>query len=131
MIINIDGAVVGRVGCYVAKQLLRGEQMDLVNCEKSIITGNRENIKQIYHQKRSRVGSGLTGPKYPKVSDRMVKRIIRGMLPNYREGRGREAWKRLKCYNGVPKQFEGKEITQFKTSKKDKFVEIKEISRCE
>ncbi len=40
------------------------------------------------------------------------------MLPNYREGRGRIAWKRLKCYNEIPKEFEGKETVKLEKQKK-------------
>ncbi len=129
MILDVESSVVGRVASYVAKQALKGDEINLIKCEKMIITGNKENIKREYLEKRSRVGSSQKGPKYPKTSQRMVKRIIRGMLPNYRAGRGKEAWKRIKCYNGVPKEFEGKEIIQFKKSNKDKFLEVRDISK--
>ena len=49
-------------------------------------------------------------------------------MPNHREGRGKEAFQRIKCYNGIPKEFEGKKMeTMIKNA--DKFVGIKEVSR--
>jgi len=59
-----------------------------------IITGNKKNIEEYYESKRKRVGSTLKGPKISRTSEKIVKRTIRGMLPNYRTGRGREALKR-------------------------------------
>jgi ribosomal protein L13 len=59
----------------------------------------------------------------------MVKRTIRGMLPNHRFGRGREAFKRIKCYSGVPKEFENTKKLLSGKEKGDKFIQIKELSR--
>jgi len=129
MIINAKDAVVGRLASYVAKQALKGEEVQIVNCNQIIITGNRKSIQEEYAQKRRRVGIGQTGPKYPKTSERIVKRIIRGMLPNARQGRGKQALQRIKCYVGVPKEFEGKETLTFAKEKKSRSVSIKEISR--
>jgi large subunit ribosomal protein L13 len=44
-------------------------------------------------------GGSLKGPKYIRQTDRLLKRMIRGMLP-WDRSKGREAYKRLKCYNG-------------------------------
>ena len=104
----IDGtnAILGRLASFIAKDLLKGEEIVVVNCEKIIITGNKKRIKKDFEEKRSKVGSGQKGPKVSRLSERIVKRAIRGMLPNHREGRGKEAFKRIKCYQGVPKEFE-------------------------
>jgi large subunit ribosomal protein L13 len=131
----IDGkdAVAGRLGTYVAKEALKGEEIKIVNCEQIIITGNKKNIKEKFEAKRKRVGSTQKGPKVSRASEKIVKRIIRGMLPNYRTGRGREALKRIKCYVGVPKEYEEiKKISVGKnksTFQKSKSVNIKEISK--
>ena len=127
----IDGknAVLGRLASYAAKELLKGEEIVIVNCGKIIITGNRKNIEKEFHEKRSKVGSGQKGPKHHRVSYKIVKRTIRGMLPDFREGRGREAYKKLRCYSGIPKELqESKKIVSGK-EKKTKFVEVMEISK--
>jgi large subunit ribosomal protein L13 len=125
----IDGknAVMGRLASYAAKEALKGEEIVILNCQDVIITGNRENILKNFQEQRSKVGWGQTGPKHIKASDRMVKRVIRGMVPNYREGRGREAYRRIKCYTGVPKEYETvKKIVSGK-EKKIKFSKVGEF----
>jgi len=126
----IDGknAVMGRLASYVAKEALKGEEVVIVNCQDIIITGNRDNILQEFKEKRSRMGSGQTGPRHSKTSNMIVKRVIRGMLPNFREGRGRDAFKRIKCYVGIPKEFEtAKKIVSGK-AKGVKFSQVKEFT---
>ena len=127
----IDGqeSILGRLASYAAKEALRGEEIVIVNCEKVIITGSRKDIEKDLHEKRSRYGSSQKGPNPSKLGERMVKRTIRGMLPNHRLGRGREAWKRIKCYTGIPKEFEGKKMEKIKSDKKSKFVRIENVSK--
>ncbi len=127
----IDGkdAVLGRLASYVAKEALKGEEIAVLNCEQVIITGRRRSIKKNFEEKRSRVGSSQKGPKISRLSDRIVKRAIRGMLPNYREGRGRQAWKRIKCYVGVPKEFKDKKKILAGKEKHSKFIYIKQLSK--
>ena len=51
------------------------------------------------------------------------------MLPNFRWGRGREAYKRIKCYVGIPKEFEkSKKIVSGK-EKKIKFSKVQEFTK--
>lgn len=105
-ILDGEGAVLGRLAAYAAKQALKGEEIAILNCEKVIITGNKKDIVENFNSKRRRVGSTQKGPKYSRQIDKIVKTTIRGMLPNYRGGRGRTAFKKIKCYIGVPKEFE-------------------------
>jgi len=129
MIIDGKGAVLGRLASYAAKQALKGEEVVILNCENVIISGKKQKIKSDFLKKRSRVGSSQKGPKLIKTSERMVKRTIRGMLPEHRFGRGREAFRRIKCYNKVPKEFQEKEKISFKTKKPIKFSQIKEFTK--
>lgn len=125
----IDGknAVMGRLASYAAKEALKGEQIVILNCEDVIITGNRENISRDFREQRSRMGWGQRGPKHIKASDRIVKRVIRGMLPDHREGRGREAFARIKCYVGIPKEFENAKKISGGKGKKIKFSRVGEF----
>ena len=127
----IDGknAILGRLASYTAKEALKGEDIVILNCEQVIITGNRKRIQKDFEEKRSRVGSSQKGPKHSRTSERIVKRTIRGMLPDHRKGRGKIAYRKIRCYIGVPKEFrDAKKIVSGK-EKKVKFIHVKEISK--
>jgi large subunit ribosomal protein L13 len=126
----IDGknATLGRLASYAAKESLRGEEVVILNCEQIIISGNKKNIKEKFEKRREWIGSTQKGPKYSRNAEKLVKRTIRGMLPEHREGRGREAYKRIKCYTGVPKEFEGKHTISSGKEKKGKFVFVKDVA---
>jgi large subunit ribosomal protein L13 len=126
----IDGknAILGRLASYAAKEALKGEEITIVNCEQIVITGNKKNIKEDFEAKRKRVGSTFKGPKVSRTSEKIVKRVIRGMLPNYRVGRGRTALKRIKCYVGIPKEFEEKKkISTGRQKIQNKIVRVNEF----
>jgi ribosomal protein uL13 len=121
MVKIIDGkdSPMGRLASFAAKESLKGEEIVVVNCNKVLITGSRKNVEEEFQQKRSRFGSSQKGPKISKSNEKIVKRAIRGMLPNFREGRGAEAFKRIKCYNETPKEHEiSKKISSEKTKVK-------------
>lgn len=126
----IDGknAVLGRLASYVAKEALKGEEIIILNCEKVIITGNKKDIKKKSEEKRKRVGSGQQGPKHSRIYEKIVKRVIRGMLPNPRVGRGKEAFSRIKCYQGTPKEFQDSKRIISGKEKKNKFIHLEEIN---
>ncbi len=110
-IINAEGLILGRLASKVAKMLLEGEEVIIVNADKAIITGNREDIFAKYKQRtelRTRTNP-RRGPFYPKRSDEIVRRTVRGMLP-WKTDRGRKAYRRLKVYAGIPREFQSKEF---------------------
>jgi large subunit ribosomal protein L13 len=127
----IDGKdmILGRLASYAAKEALKGEEIAILNCQDVIITGNESYTKKDFEARRGRVGSTQKGPKVSRMSDRIVKRTVRGMLPNYRVGRGREAFKRIRCYVGIPENFEksDKIVLESKTGLKSKKMAVGEI----
>lgn len=127
-VIDATGAVLGRLASIVAKRLLNGEEIAIVNSEKAIIVGDKDSIKERYKEKRE-IGSSRKGPYFPRRADRIVKRTVRGMLP-YQQPKGREALKRLKCYIGVPKEFEGVEFETIESVKKTplRYITVGELS---
>jgi len=127
-ILNGKGQVLGRLASYTAKELLRGEEIAIVNCEKIIITGNKAFIRSEFERKRNMVGTSQKGPKHPATSESVVKRTVRGMLPNHRAGRGKEIYAKLRCYQGVPKELEGKKIIEFPKPQRSKISEVKEYT---
>jgi large subunit ribosomal protein L13 len=126
----IDGknAVMGRLASFAAKESLKGEEISIVNCEQVIITGNKKFIEKDMQHKREMIGSGQKGPKISRTSEKIVKRAIRGMLPDHREGRGREAFKRIKCYVGIPPEFKDSKKISFNDEDKLKYIKVKELT---
>ncbi len=128
-IIDGQNADLGRVASYAAKQALQGEDIVIVNCKDLIITGNQEFTEKNIHTRRSRIGWSRQGQRYSRATEKMVKTTIRGMLPNYRLGRGKIAFEKIKCYSDVPKEFENSEKISIAKDKKKVFVKIKEVSK--
>ncbi len=129
-VIDADGCILGRLASNVAERLLAGEEVAIVNAEKAIITGDKDEVFAKYRAKHTR-GTQRKGPFYPRVPHRLVKRTVRGMIP-YQKPRGREAWKRLKCYIGVPPELEGTEAESLEEAKPrsvTSHVLVEDISR--
>ena len=128
-IIDANGATLGRLSTNTAKRLLNGEEVAVINSEKAIISGKKFVVKQLYKEKRE-VGTYRKGPFFPRMPDQIVKRTIRGMIP-YQTPHGRTAFKKLKCYMGIPKEFEGKKFETIKEAVKQPvdFITIEELSR--
>jgi large subunit ribosomal protein L13 len=129
IIIDAKDATLGRLCTNVAKNLLNGEEIAIVNSEKAIISGKKPMIKARYKQKRE-VGTYRKGPFFPRMPDRIVKRSVRGMIP-YQTPHGRAAYKRLKCYIGIPKEFEGKKLETIKEAEKKPidYITIQDLSK--
>lgn len=105
---NAEGKILGRLAAHIAKELLNGEEIRVVNADKIFITGQKDSILKKYKQNRER-GKIRKGPFYPRRPERIFKRTVRGMLP-YQQPRGRKAYKRLRAYIGIPKDFGSEEI---------------------
>jgi len=103
MLIDSKNIILGRLASFAAKHALLGENVDIVNCERAVITGNKKRTLRDYNERLDR-GSKAKGPFVNKRPDMFVKRVIRGMLP-YRKENGKKALKRIKCYIGVPDNF--------------------------
>ena len=108
IVIDAKNLILGRMGTIVAKMAMLGNTVDIVNCEDCVIRGDRNEIIARYKVKDVR-GIPSKGPFINKKPNLFVKRSIRGML-NYKQGRGRDAFKSIKCYLGVPDDFKDKEL---------------------
>ena len=98
----IDGKdlVLGRLGSVVAKKLLLGENVKIVNCKDIVILGQKNYLVERYKNKLSNKVV-KQGPYYSRSPADMVRRSMRNMLP-YKSKRGIEAMSRLRCYNSTP-----------------------------
>lgn len=107
-IIDAKGLILGRMASIVAKRLLNGEKIIILNAENAVISGKRLSVIREKHG-FLQVGHPEKGPIHPRRPDNVVKKVIRGMLP-YKTPRGREALKRLRVHVGVPEEFKGKNM---------------------
>ena len=131
MVIDATDTILGRMASFVAKKALEGETIVIVNAEKAIISGNEENIKEKYKTRRD-VGDRYKGPFFPRMPDRIVRRAIRGMLP-YKTRRGREAYRRVKVFIGVPEEYKNVEKLRLEWTadklRDRKFLRIEDLAR--
>jgi len=107
-VVDASGQIIGRFCSGLAKRLLGGEEIVVVNADKALITGSKAWLTAEFRHRRD-VGSQRRGPFYPKRADRILHRAIRGMIP-YQTPHGRAALKRLRVYGDVPVQFKGATI---------------------
>ena len=105
MVTVIDGrnSVLGRLSSVVAERIMDGEEIVIINADAVIITGQKE---MVFSQFKAKVDRGQIrkGPYYPRRADLLLKRTIRGMIPFYKTS-GREAYRRVHTFVGVPAQF--------------------------
>lgn len=126
--IIIDGknATMGRLASYCAKQALLGKEIVIVNSEEVVIIGNKKDIINKYKQRYSLGGASLKGPKIGKSPEKLLKRVIRGML-SHKQGRGSNALDKIRCYNKTPNEYlEVKKVHAGK-EKKGKYISLKQL----
>ena len=125
MIIDGKNAILGRLGSYAARKALHGESIDIVNSEYIIVSGKRDVVLKKYKHKLER-GMPITGPFVFRREDMFVKRSIRGMLP-YKQEKGLKAYKKIKCYGGIPKELEKVTPLKIFMEKKKKSLQVKDL----
>ena len=132
MIIDAKDAILGRLSSYVAKQVLLGNKVDVINCEESVISGKNAAVLQNYIRRIDRKAPGK-GPYFYRRPDMFVKRTIRGMLP-FKRARGRDAFKNVKCHIGMPENFRNEKISVLEYTKADKlrtdYMKVKYICKA-
>jgi large subunit ribosomal protein L13 len=127
MIIDGKGAIVGRAATYSAKQLLRGEEVIIVNAAEMVITGSPKQTVGKY-LKRRRGGSAHHGPFFPKNPDLIVRRAVRGMLPKTKKGRA--AFRRLRVHVSMPSDLKDKKMEKIAVKQvKINFIRIGELAK--
>ncbi|MBT5021474.1 50S ribosomal protein L13 [Candidatus Woesearchaeota archaeon] len=126
MIIDATNLIAGRLASFTAKKAILGETIDIVNCESAILTGNKGQIFARFKQKRD-MGAPLMGPYFPKQADRILRRMIRGMLP-YKQAKGVDAFKRIMCWKGVPEKFQSGKLESIDACNVSKIPNLKYIT---
>ena len=103
-VIDADGLILGRMASTIAKRLLTGETIELVNAQNVVISGSRNKLIDEWKE-FIKVGGFGKGPVHHRRPHEIVRRTVRGMLP-YRIPKGEAAFKRLHVHIGVPDELE-------------------------
>jgi large subunit ribosomal protein L13 len=115
----------------IAKRLLNGEFVTILNAEKAIYSGRKKSKIAEAHLFLE-VGAPERGPFHYRRPDRMLKKTVRGMLP-YHQPKGKTAFKRLKIFMGVPLEFKDQQTIQFEEAQASKlkgpFFTLAELSK--
>lgn len=129
--IDATDQIVGRLGAKVAKKALLGEKIDIVNAEKAVISGKKPEVLAKYKARLAR-GDWSTGPHFKRSPDRLLKRMIRNMLP-FKQPKGRTALANIKCWVGVPEAFKDQKAESFKEAEASKLtvnsISVGELSK--
>ncbi len=99
-VIDASGLILGRMASIVAKRLLQGEPIIIINAEKTILSGRRSSrVKEA--KTFLDIGHPGKGPFHPRRPDKIVRKAVRGMLP-HRQPKGANALRLLRVFLGVP-----------------------------
>jgi len=131
MVVDGKGMIFGRVASRVAKAVIQGEEVHLINAEEMIISGDPKAItdKFLIRRRVQHKGTPEHSPKWSKVPHMLVKRMIRGMLP-FKAARGKAAYKRLMVYIGNPKKMEaGPKFPGSEPTKGKKYMRVFDLCR--
>ncbi len=112
--VDASNQIAGRLASRVAKLILSGNRVVVVNAEKSLISGSRSSVLEQWRKRlelSSRVNP-IYGPIHYRRPDNILKRIVRGMVPR-KKPKGATAMKRLRVYIGVPAGVKVDKFTQF------------------
>lgn len=122
ILVNAEDMILGRLASFTAKKAIEGETVTIVNVEKAVISGSKE-----YALKKMRVkldlkgkGNPEIGPKFSRMPDKILRMAIRGMLP-WKSSRGKEAYRRVHAYIGMPEEFAEKEFETIPGHKENDF----------
>jgi len=117
-LINADGLIVGRMASKVAKKLLNGEKVTIVNAEKAVISGRKKN-KVAEAKTFLEVGAPMRGPFHYRRPDRILRKTVRGMLP-FKQPKGKSALKKLKIFINVPEELRDQKMVTFREAQASK-----------
>ena len=115
IVVDATNHIAGRLASNVAKLLMQGNRVSVVNCEKIMMSGTRSN--QIKEQREfleiNSIINYKHGPVHYRRPDTLMAKMIRQMLPYDRKPSGKEAHQRLRTYIGSPQQIKSLEKIQF------------------
>ena len=135
VVVDAKDRVLGRLASTVAKQLLNGKKVAIVNAEMAFVTGNKIALVRRY---RTRLNlqekeNPEHSPYWPRRPDMLVRRVVRGMLPYHKKPSGKTAYRNLRVFMGVPSSLSKAKMTVIETKEPKKmyvkYLYIKELSQ--
>ncbi|MEM1641334.1 MAG: 50S ribosomal protein L13 [Desulfurococcaceae archaeon] len=134
--VDAEGQILGRLASIVAKKLLEGYRIYVVNIEKAVLSGKKQRVIEGYKLLfKVKVHTNLerSGIRRPRSPVNIFKRAVRGMLP-VDKPHGREAFKRLRVYVGTPKELQNKSFIKFPeamyTRLSGEFITLEELAKA-
>ena len=115
LIVEADGQILGRMASRIAKLLLQGYKIVVVNAEKAVLSGEPKMVIEGYKKMfsvRNYRNLEKQGIRRERSPQRLVKSAVKGMLP-HKKPKGRRALKNLRVYVGVPEELREKEKIKF------------------
>jgi large subunit ribosomal protein L13 len=134
LVIDAEGAILGRLATTVAKSLLNGYKVYVVNAEKAVVSGNPQMVIESYRiwlKIKTLRNPYKWSPKRPRNPIAIVKKAVKGMLPKD-SWRGVEAFKNLKVYIGFPeelKKYNVVKVTHTSSRLSKGFITVGEIAK--
>ena len=135
--IVVDAAdhIAGRLASIVAKKLLEGYKVVIVNAEKAVVSGKRSVVIGDF-KRRLQISSIINprrhGPFWPRTPQGILRRMIRGMVPR-RKGRGYAAMRRLRVFASVPDEYKSAPLVRFPEASANRlssgYVTLEEVAR--
>merc|ERR1712224_207446 len=107
IVLDGKGHLLGRLASTVAKELLAGQQVVVVRCERINISGNfyRNKLKFMAFLRKKHLTNPKRGQFHFRRPSKVFWRTVRGMLP-HKSPRGQAALDRLKTFDGVPPPYD-------------------------
>ena len=112
--VDATDQIAGRLSSKVAKLLVSGKKVVVLNAEKSLISGSRTSVVNQWKERLELAShvNPIYGPIHPRRPDNILRRMVRGMVPR-KKPKGATAMKRLRVYIGVPASVGSPELTKF------------------
>jgi large subunit ribosomal protein L13 len=119
IVVDATDHIAGRLASNVAKLLMQGNRVSVVNCEKIMMSGTRSNQIKEYREflEINSIINYKHGPVHYRRPDTLMAKMIRQMLPFDRKPSGKAAHQRLRTYIGSPKELKSLEKIQFEKAK--------------
>lgn len=131
--VDASGQIAGRLCSKVAKLLLNGNSVTIVNAEKALFSGLRQTVMADYlaRLKIASVVHPKHGPFHPRTPSGILTRMVRGMIPRTKPS-GAASLKRLRVYEQVPDRYGKIELNHFEEAKATKplayYVPLAEVA---
>ncbi len=136
IVVDAEGAVLGRLASYVAKLALMGYRVHVVNVEKAVVTGERKRVIESYKlwlEVKTHKNPYRHAPHRPRNPINIFKKAVWGMLPKH-SWLGKKALRRVRAYVGVPEELANKPRIVFSDTlasnlKRFEYVTVAEIAK--